>query len=371
MSFAGVSVVADGQLLQSSLSAPVMYSGTASSSSWWYHLLVVEGFSRAKGTPTGKYIMGRSFTAGGYRWALKFYPNGDGKETAGFISVFLLLDEDVALPLNVHWLFSFVDQVDKHELAFIRAAYEIGDFSKSGLGWGSSCFIQREVLEKSDSEHLKNDCFTIRCDLIITQPADTFIEVPSSNICDHLNHLLVTKLGADVTFEVGSETFAAHRCVLAARSAVFSAELFGPMKEGTTADAIQIQDMEPNVFKALLDFIYTDSMPKMEVGEAEADVLWMKHLLAAADRYDLQRLKSMSEERLLERIDLSSVSAILDVAAQHHCCGLKEGCLEFLKLQSDEGLRGVMATSDWQHISVTDPSVLNELIVKFASKANS
>jgi speckle-type POZ protein len=37
----------------------------------------------------------------------------------------------------------------------------------------------------------------------------------------------------DVTFHVGAggETFTAHRCVLAARSPVFMAQLFGPWKE--------------------------------------------------------------------------------------------------------------------------------------------
>ncbi|XBJ20533.1 hypothetical protein VPH35_011347 [Triticum aestivum] len=69
------------------------------------------------------------------------------------------------------------------------------------------------------------------------------------------------------------------------------AELFGPMQEGTTSGAIHIQDMEPGVFKALLGFVYTDSMPKMEVeGEAGAEITWLWDLLAAADRYDLQRL---------------------------------------------------------------------------------
>ncbi|XBJ20534.1 hypothetical protein VPH35_011348 [Triticum aestivum] len=307
--------------------------------------------------------MGRSFSAGGYRWALKLCPNGDRMETAGFISVFLVLQEDVALPLNVHWQFSFVDQ---------PRAYT-GDFSKSGHGWGCSRFIKREDLEKS--EHLKNDCFTIRCDfIIVSEAADTFIEVPSSNICDRRSHLLVTKLGADVKFEVGSEMFDAHRCVLAARSAVFRAELFGPMKEGTMAGPIQIQDMEPDVFKALLGFVYTDSMPKMEVGgiagEVGPEVPWMQHLLAAVDRYDLQRLKSMCEDRLLKHIDLISVSAILGVAARHHCYELKEACLEILKFQSADGLRDVMGTNDWQHISTTDPSVVYELITKLASKAN-
>ena len=92
-----------------------------------------------------------------------------------------------------------------------------------------------------------------------------------------------------MTFEVGHEMFDAHRCVLATRSAVFMAELFGPTREGIpTASAIQIQDMEADVFKALLNFVYTDSMPKMEVaGEVGAEVTWLRHLLAAADRFDL------------------------------------------------------------------------------------
>jgi speckle-type POZ protein len=37
---------------------------------------------------------------------------------------------------------------------------------------------------------------------------------------------------------VDGETFIAHRCILAARSAVFMAELFGPMKEETADDII-------------------------------------------------------------------------------------------------------------------------------------
>ncbi|KAI5020316.1 hypothetical protein ZWY2020_045204 [Hordeum vulgare] len=122
------------------------------------------------------------------------------------------------------------------------------------------------------------------------------------------------------------------------------AELFGPMKEGiATAGAIQIQDMEPNVFKALLSFIYTDTMPKMEARRAGAKVTWLGHLLAAADRFDLRRLKSMCEERLCRLIHLTSVTAILNLAAQHHCHGLKEACLELIKVQFDQDLRGVIA----------------------------
>ncbi|XBJ27632.1 hypothetical protein VPH35_004867 [Triticum aestivum] len=359
-------VVAGGKLLQPSAESAVIYSGTASGS--WYHLLVVQGYFHVKGMPNKVHIKGCSFRAGGYQWALQFYPNGNRSINAGFLSVFLFLDQDVEQTVKVHVQFSFIDEVAKQEPAQIHAREKVGFFSRD-RSWGRRRLIRGgEDLEKSG--HLKDDCFTIRCDFLIVEAAATFIKVPPSNICQHLNHLFTTKVGTDVTFEVGNETFAAHRCVLAARSMVFMAELFGPMKEGTTIGAIHVDDMEPDVFKALLDFIYMDSMPKME-GEAEEDgaevLMWLRHLLAAADRYHLQRLIS-TPSRLSEHIDVTSVTAILGAATQHHCGGLKEACLEFLKGQSAEDLRQVMATSDWEHIVVTYPSVVNELIVKLASK---
>jgi speckle-type POZ protein len=82
------------------------------------------------------------------------------------------------------------------------------------------------------------------------------VVVPPSDILQHFADLLLTKEGADVMFEAGRETFAAHRCVLAAWSAVFRAELFGPVKEGsTTSGVIKVDDMEAPVFETVLKFI--------------------------------------------------------------------------------------------------------------------
>ncbi|CAM0877794.1 unnamed protein product [Alopecurus aequalis] len=369
MSYAGVSVIANGRLQQPS----EVYSGTDSDSG--YHLLVVEGYSRIKYTHNGTSIESRPFMLGGYPWVLEFYPNGQCQESSDFVSLFLNLDHEVAQPLKVHVQFSFIDQVERQVPAHIRAT-DACYFSTDHFSWGRSRFMKRNALEQS--VHLKEDCFTIRCDIIIADPIAPFIEVPSPNMGQHFKELLRTEVGADATFIVGGEAFVAHRCVLAARSTVFMAELFGPMKEGTTGDAIQIQDMEASVFKALLSFIYTDLFPEMEVpssmeveGEVEegrAEAVWLQHMLVAADRYDLQRLKSMCEEQLVDHIDLSSVATILALAAQRHCSGLKEACLGFLSVQSATALQGVMGTSDWEQLSITYPRVLNELIAKLASK---
>jgi speckle-type POZ protein len=74
-----------------------------------------------------------------------------------------------------------------------------------------------------------------------------------------------------VRFLVEGRTFAAHRCVLAARSPVFSAELYGGMKESDTAHPVQVDEMRADVFKNLLHFIYTDSLPPEMTAEGQED----------------------------------------------------------------------------------------------------
>lgn len=80
-----------------------------------------------------------------------------------------------------------------------------------------------------------------------------------SDLHRHLGCLLKAKAGADVTFKVGGGKFAAHRCVLAARSSILVAELFGPMKEKAEV-SVRINDMEARVFKAMLKLICEDKL---------------------------------------------------------------------------------------------------------------
>jgi speckle-type POZ protein len=90
-------------------------------------------------------------------------------------------------------------------------------------------------------------------------------------------------------------------------------------------------------------------------------------LFVAADRYDIQRLKFLCEDKLSNNIDVSWVLSTLALAEQHHCPGLKEACLKFIQVQSPKCLDKIMASDDWEHITTTYPSVLKELISKLAS----
>jgi speckle-type POZ protein len=91
-----------------------------------------------------------------------------------------------------------------------------------------------------------------------------------------------------------------------------------------------------------------------------------QHLLEAADRYAMERLKLICEDMLCRHIDVSTVATSLVLAEQHHCQGLKEACFEFLK--SPKTLDKVMATDGFQHLAKSSPSVLFELMSKLAGR---
>lgn len=190
---------------------------------------------------------------------------------------------------------------------------------------------------------LFDDSFTVQCDVVVvTKNCSTSAEdraarspsvavrVPPPDVHRHLGELLASRHGADVVLEAGGEAFRPHRCVLAARSAVFKAGLLGSMAEAAAASssssngggAVRIGDMLPQVFKAVLQFVYTDTAPGVE--DKDEEVAMAQHLLQAADRFDLQRLKLVCEDKLCRRIDTDSVVSNLLLAEQHGCQVLKE-----------------------------------------------
>ncbi|KAI5004539.1 hypothetical protein ZWY2020_031782 [Hordeum vulgare] len=136
------------------------------------------------------------------------------------------------------------------EQAELLSLEKVRSYTPGSLSACAAQFIKRTDLEAS--EHLRNDSFTIRCDIAVVQDfravyTTGLVSVPPCDLGRHLGELLETEKDADVVFEVGGETVSAHRCVLAARSPVFAAELRGPMKEGDVAagGVVRIQDLLP------------------------------------------------------------------------------------------------------------------------------
>ncbi|XBI23367.1 hypothetical protein VPH35_051934 [Triticum aestivum] len=206
------------------------------------HVFCIFGYNKQRGIGAGKFIASSPFSVGGHDWAIRFYPDGFNRDSRDYISVYLeLLSKDA-----------------EHRGVFNQN-------NNSRFAPQSAEFMARREFEAS--AYLRNDHLEVECVVNIMKEAQVFeiksspkIKMPPSDITAQLSKLLeANEIPTDVTFGVGGVVFAAHKLVLAVWSPVFNAEFYGPMRK-TETPLISIQDMQPNVFKALLHFIYTDSL---------------------------------------------------------------------------------------------------------------
>ncbi|XVF19538.1 hypothetical protein REPUB_Repub11eG0120100 [Reevesia pubescens] len=335
------------------------------------HQFVIQGYSLAKGMGVGKHIASDNFTVGGYQWAIYFYPDGKNPEdNSNYVSVFIALASEGA---DIRALFelTLVDQSGKgkHKVhSHFDRSLESGPYTLKYRGsmWGYKRFFRRALLETSD--YLKDDCLKINCTVgvvvsVIDCPRLHSIQVPESDIGTHFGMLLENMEGSDITFDVAGEKFHSHKLVLAARSPVFRSEFFDGMDE--EKQEIVITNLEPKVLKALLHFIYSDTLSEdvESVGSSSASVSSVSEtliakLLAAADRYCLERLKLMCESRLCKSISVHSVAKILALADEYHATELKAVCLRF----AAENLAAVMRSDGFEYLKENCPSLQSELL---------
>ncbi|KAL6659260.1 hypothetical protein ACP70R_003300 [Stipagrostis hirtigluma subsp. patula] len=228
-------------------------------------------------------------------------------------------------------------------------------------------------LEKSS--FLRNDHLTIHCDVtVIRAPKVCHYELlnkvgdPPPGIANQLGGLLDTGERSDVTFDVGGETFAAHKFVLTLRSPVFKAEFYGPMREAK-AKRVAIEDMRPEVFENMLRFIYTDSLPFMEGIWEVFDYDMTRDLLVAADRYDIERLKLVCQNILCKNLNVQNAVAMLTLAYQYNCDVLKNVCLEFIT-SSTATTNAVVATQSFENLKRSPSDALGDLLADVFRRAS-
>jgi speckle-type POZ protein len=234
-------------------------------------------------------------------------------------------------------------------------------------------FVKKSILEDPGRGLLVNDTIVIRyqIELVVSTGGALSrhsqakqlptIVVPPASLGLDLASLLESGVGADVAFEVDGERMAAHKIILQARSPVFKALLTGPMREGHE-ETVEVHDVRAPVFRALLHFAYSDALPE-ELQGLRLDVPMAQHLLAAADRFQLIRLRCICERRLCETVEVETVATTLALAEQNNAWELKRVCLEFVSRH----LQAVMTTEGYQYMTSTCPQLQSELLQVIAA----
>lgn len=128
----------------------------------------------------------------------------------------------------------------------------------------------------------------------------------------------------DVTFMVEGKPVYGWKGLLATRCEVFRAMFTGTLREANESN-ITISDVSYNSFYRIIEFIYTDSITSDKMTLEDA-----LHLLAAANRYMLDRLKRIVERWLLSQLTDSNVSAIFHAADLYQAHHLRSSCILYV-----------------------------------------
>lgn len=151
-------------------------------------------------------------------------------------------------------------------------------------------------------------------------------QIRKQKISERGQYLLQTAQWSDCRFIVGTEPyqqeFGAHKLFLAMSSPVFEAMFFGGMAE--KSDPIPILDVQPEAFKALLEYIYTDTINLQSFDQAcelcyVAKKYMLPHLVGECTNYLWQDLFPKNACRAYEFAKLFEEPVLMDKCLQIIC----------------------------------------------------
>ncbi|XP_037280368.2 speckle-type POZ protein B [Rhipicephalus microplus] len=305
---------------------------------------------------TGQALLSSVFSGGNNEprtWRLKLFPRGSDGDYEQFVSIFLVSCNRRRVSAKAR--FSIIDA--KGEQA-VRKHTETLIFASKDDGWGFGKLISRRALKQNSSTLLPSDTLTLKCEVVALESSTTAeprmsseMTSPALQKCrlpDDFTWLLESGSITDVRLTVGSETFRAHKSILAAQSPVFR-EMF----EHTTMEdeGVVIADVEPDVFAVLLQSVYT--------GCVQESIEKPDCLLRAADKYKLYGLKAACELALISSLSVETAADTLILSHQHDAHALRCQALDFVCSHMDD----VVETPGWATICKSHIELLEQLLM--------
>uniref|UniRef100_A0A667Z2V9 Speckle type BTB/POZ protein like a n=1 Tax=Myripristis murdjan TaxID=586833 RepID=A0A667Z2V9_9TELE len=252
----------------------------------------------------GEVLKSSTFSSGPndkMKWCLRVNPKGLDDESKDYLSLYLLLVSCPKSEVRAKFKFSLLNAKREETKAMeSQRAYRF----VQGKDWGFKKFIRRDFLLDEANGLLPDDKLTLFCEVI-------------RDIC----------------------------LISISRSPVFNA-MFEHEMEESKKNRVDISDVDPDVFKEMMGFIYTGKAPNLE---KMAD-----NLLAAADKYALERLKVMCEEALCNSLSVENVADTLILADLHSAEQLKAQAIDFINRCSVLRQLGCKDGKNWNSNHATD-----------------
>ena len=225
-------------------------------------------------------------------------------------------------------------------------------FSRQDDIWGFDDYAKREDVLGPFMNYLVDGNLTVEVDIQVMldkPPAWT----PTNTLSPDMLAFLDATDNADVSFEVASEDgkkcLHAHGQILAARCPALAS-----LAEDCDPDTpIPIGDVQADVFRMLLRFIYGGEVPSKEVIKEQA-----KDIIHAADKHGCTGLKLAAESKMAAAgITTENAAELILFADATNCAMLKETAMEFFVRNA----QAVMASKGFAKVKES-PAVMAELM---------
>ena len=338
------------------------WSNTATTVTTIVHQWSIEHFF-LRPEKTGESINSSTFSAPGTNtsWYLSLYPYGVNDDYKDDLMLYLRLarptDKDLAVNVKKCFKLYFNDNLKVTRADKSISSYSLGKSDCSSKGY--PLMLQRSGFVKKilDSERKEDkNTLVVHCKLEIIEAGKAAIQqheysgtppIPKCQLAEELGNMLENGTLGDAKVHVQNQTFKVHKAILVARSSVFAAMFHHDMFEKKN-NAINIEDIEPDVFKEILTFIYTDQAPNVKRMASQ--------LLVAANKYDLERLKVICEVEMTRHLNMDNVCEALVLADIHNAKYLKSEAMNMIVKQATE----IMNLTQWENIQKYHPHLVSE-----------
>lgn len=173
---------------------------------------------------------------------------------------------------------------------------------------------------------------------------------------DNFKSLLLNKESCDTTLLVKDKEYKAHRAVLMARSSVFAAMFQHETSEKQTG-IVNIPDCDPETFEEFLEFLYTGKLEKPLPHST-------MHLYETSEKYNVQELKALCSEFLIENLTIEILCDAAIVADKYDDAKLLSAVQCFFA----KNLSDILVKPQWQCFMKNNLRLANKLLIAMSSK---
>ncbi|XP_011877876.1 PREDICTED: speckle-type POZ protein A-like [Vollenhovia emeryi] len=308
-----------------------------------------------------KTLKSTTFSAGDnkkWKWYLELYTTPLAQD---YVSLTIIIDEGKKEVNGNFTIYILNAKKEKIEQAVVNKS--VSTLSGYRATYDIVRFLKKDYISLYPAHTLlPNDTLTILCELSIntdiinisSQSIAKEFQVPECQALDNLGLQLENEKFCDVTLTVRDKEFRAHKVIIAAQSPVFSA-MFEHNMEESKKNHVVITDVDAEVLREVLRFIYTGKVANLNV--------MAKDLLAAADKYALKRLKVLCEKELYNTLTCENAADMLILADLYCSDQLKSKVLDFMNICAD-----VVHTAGFKSMIQSHPHLVPESLQTIPNK---